>query len=166
MKPKLRTAALLVLTFAIAFATIYSCKKEEPKPRHAPYDLDAVLYNPDKGSSGSGLIKFRQNPDTARIITLTTTVSNLSPDHAYLLQRAVNPITDSTQCSSTAWLTLGMGLQPASIHTDANGNGRADLWRDVTAAARGNQFYIHFQIIDSVTSALALTSPCYTYTVR
>lgn len=156
---------MLTLIFA-SIATIYSCKKEEPKPRHAPYDLDVVLYNPEKGSSASGLIKFRQNPDTARIITLATTVSHLSSDHVYLLQRAVNPITDSTQCSSTAWLTLGKGLQPAGIHTDADGHGQADLWRDVTAAARGTQFYIHFQVVDSLTLTPVLTSPCYTYAVR
>jgi hypothetical protein len=40
------------------------------------------------------------------------------------------------------------------------------LWRDVTAAARGTSFDIHFQIIDATSMEVVLTSDCYQYTVR
>ena len=128
-----------------------------------PYNLNVVMQNDHRGF---GFIKFRQNPDTARIINLDTWVFNLKPNHAYLLQRAVDPFTDSTTCSSTAWLTLGLGLTPKAIHTNKRGFGYAPLWRDVTAAARGSEFYIHFQVIDSLTSEVVLTSDCHQYTVR
>lgn len=83
-----------------------------------------------------------------------------------MLQRAVNPITYNTGCSSIAWLTLGKGLQPQAIETDEHGNGKANLWRDVTATARGTSFHIHFQVIDATNLATVLTSDCFDYTVR
>ncbi len=116
--------------------------------------------------AGAGFIKFRQNPDTARVITLDTWVTKLKPNHSYLLQRAVNPIADPTGCSSTAWLTLGEGLVPKSIVTNAHGDGSAKLWRDITGIARGTAFHIHFQIVDEATLAPVLTSECFDYTVR
>ena len=67
---------------------------------------------------------------------------------------------------STVWLTLGEGLQPKSIRTDKCGNGYAKLWRDVSIVPSGIEFYIHFQVIDSVNSKTVLTSDCYQYTVR
>ena len=66
----------------------------QQKRSHAPYDLDVILYGP--GNNG-GFIKFRQNKDTAKIINLNTWVGNLRPNHPFLLQRAVNLITDTTQ---------------------------------------------------------------------
>jgi len=188
----MKTKPLPVITKGIAFIIILSvinlsCKKdvsdnqpvsdnqklqtENPSPESiiaqadtaiAPYNLNVLLY----GKSSLGFIKFRQKPDTARIINLDKWVFNLKPNHAYLLQRAVNLITDPTQCSSTAWLTLGLGLTPQAIHTNKWGFGYQLLWRDVSSAARGTAFYIHFQIIDSLTSETVLTSDCNTYTVR
>ncbi len=160
-----------LLTAIIALGTLttlfFSCKKDiDIPPADRPYDLDVRLFSTGKDLRTSGFIRFRQDPDTARIIDLNTWVSGLAPNHAYQLQRAVNPITDSTGCSSTAWLTLGLGLTPQSIHTDASGSGNADLWRAVTAIARGTQFHIHFQVIDSLTKAPVLNSDCYNYTVR
>ena len=155
-------------TATIAFifvATFNGCTKDIP-PADKPYDLDVKLSGLGEGFRATGFIKFRQNPDTARIIELDTWVSGLAPNHAYQLQRAVNPITDSTGCSSTAWLTLGLGLVAQSIHTDGGGSGEADLWRDVTTLARGTQFHIHFQVIDSLTKTPVLTSDCFDYTVR
>ena len=160
-----RFAAVLV-GMAVFTAFFVGCKKDVIRPVDQPYDLDVKLFNSGKYSNVSGFIKFRQDPDTARIIDLDTWVSGLSPDHAYQLQRAVNPIADSTGCSSTAWLTLGLGLAPMSIHTDAHGNGHADLWRAVTSIARGAQFHIHFQVVDSLSLAPVLISDCYDYTVR
>lgn len=157
----LRTGTLLLIFFA-------GCRKTAPdtEPFTPPFDINAVLQPPaDNGSGATGYIKFRQDPDTARIISLETWVNALKPRHTYLLQRAVNPITDP-DCSSTAWLTLGKGLVPQAIHTDAGGNGHEDLWRDVTTIARGTQFRIHFQIIDSATQTPVLTSDCEMYEVR
>lgn len=129
----------------------------------SPYNLNVILQGPN---NALGFIKFRQNPDTSRIINLHTWVFNLKPYHTYLLQRAVNVITNPTHCSSTAWLTLGKGLTPQAIHTDKWGFGSESLWRDVSSVARGTEFYIHFQVIDSLTSEAVLSSDCHTYMVR
>jgi len=159
---------LIMLLLALAFT---GCQKSEPGDgANLPpyYNLDVKLY-PENSEThhakGSGAIKFRQDPDTARIITLDTWVNGLAPNHPYLLQRAVNPITDSS-CSSTAWLTLGLGLAPKSIRTDAYGSGHEELFRNITALARGTEFRIHFQIVDSITLVPVLSSDCYQYTVR
>ena len=154
-------------TFVLILLTaLSSCKKNVPPPDDSGYNLNVVLRGDGKVFPlGSGYIEFRQDPDTARIIDLNTWIHSLEPNHSYLLQRAVNPITDP-DCTSTAWLTLGLGLTPQDIQTDEHGNGHADLFRAVTAIARGTQFHIHFQIIDGVTMATVLTSDCYDYTVR
>jgi hypothetical protein len=167
MKTKIIYKALIKTTFALAlFVTFFGCKKYVIPPDATAYDLNVTLRGEGKSAfSSHGFIEFRQDPDTARIIDLNTQVNNLEPNHSYLLQRAVNPITDST-CTSTAWLTLGLGLQPQAIHTDGHGDGNADLWRAVTSVARGTQFHIHFQVVDSTTLAPVLSSDCYNYTVR
>ena len=164
---KKSTTTIFKITALLTFIIfIVGCKKEVIPPKDAQYDLNVFLNGEGKFQfSGSGFIEFRQNPDTDRIVNLNTSVHNLEPNHSYLLQRAVNPITDST-CSSTAWLTLGLGLTPQSIHTDERGNGSAALWRNVSSVARGTQFHIHFQVIDSTTSEPVLGSGCYEYTVR
>lgn len=134
----------------------------EANAANPPFNLEVVL----RGEGNSfGLVNFRQNVDTARIINLDVWVRDLLPNHSYLLQRAVDPIATGN-CLSTAWLTLGKGLAPQAITTDDTGTGRADLWRAVTAIARGTAFYIHFQVIDAESSAVVLTSDCYQYVVR
>jgi hypothetical protein len=156
------------ILFILAFA---SCEKTSPwnDTYTPPYDINVKLEAPGAkaayGHSPIGYISFRQDPDPAKIITLDTWIGNLEPDHDYNLQRAVNPITDPG-CTSIAWLTLGAGLTPESIHTDSKGNGKAALWRDITAVATGTQFRIRFQVTDAVTSATVLTSDCYMYEVR
>ena len=127
-----------------------------------PFNLEVILSG--EGNE-FGLVKFRQDNDTARIITLGTWVHDLEPNHSYLLQRAVDPIINGN-CLSTAWLTLGTGLLPQAITTDATGTGTAELWRDISVIPRGTSFYIHFQVIDAVSLAVVLTSDCYQYTVR
>jgi len=138
------------------------------------FDLNVILrsVNPgedqddDKGERhGIGHIKFRQDGDTPKIITLDVWVHGLEPNHSYQLQRAVDTNLDGN-CTSTTWLTLGKGLTPQSILTDSKGRGQEDLWRDVSSVASGSTFDIHFQVIDEVTSAVVLTSDCYQYTVR
>jgi hypothetical protein len=155
----------IILPVAVFFIAFTSCKKENSCAFNPLYDLDVPLKSAGK-SSGAGFMKFRQNPDTARVITLDTWVTKLLPNHAYVLQRAVNPVTDITGCSSTAWLTLGEGLQPKSILTNSHGNGNANLWRDISSVARGTAFHIHFQVVDAATLSPVLTSDCYDYTVR
>jgi hypothetical protein len=142
------------------------------------YNLDVILRGVNQGEvrgddrgddhregRSSGHIKFRQDEDTPKIITLDTWVRGLEPNHSYQLQRAVDTNLDGN-CTGTAWLTLGKGLTPQSILTDDKGKGQEDLWRDVSSVASGTTFDIHFQVIDEVTSAVVLTSDCYQYTVR
>ena len=145
----------------IAF-TISSCKKSnvEPLPDNH-FNLDVVL----KGTQGSGTIKFRQDSDTAKLITLATEVRGLIPYHEYKLQRAVDTNIDGN-CTGTAWLTLGKGLQTQSIFTDGYGVDTEHLWRSVASLAAGSRFDIHFQIIDAITMDVVLKSDCYQYTVR
>ena len=166
--PKLLTARLALIVFlTIAFI---ACNKTIPKEELGPYNLDVKLLsgetkNFNSKSAGFGFIKFRQDPTVPLTITLDTWVFNLTPNHDYLLQRAVNPITDN-DCTSTAWLTLGKGLVAQPIHTDGFGNGMENLFRNVPASSEGTTFRIHFQIIDAVSLATVLTSDCDQYTVR
>src|ERR1700740_3296687 len=72
-------------------ALLFGCKKglpggEEP---NNDYDFDLILQGGGKAYGSSGLLKFRQNPDTARIADLYTWVHNLRPNNTYLFQRAV-----------------------------------------------------------------------------
>lgn len=154
-----------ILPIALFIVAFSSCKKDDSYSLNPLYDLDVRLQSTGK-NSGAGFIKYRQNPDTARIISLDTWVTKLSPNHSYLLQRAVNPIADITGCSSTSWLTLGEGLNPKSIVTNARGDGNAKLWRDITGIARGTAFHITFRIVDAATLSPVLTSDCFDYTVR
>jgi len=178
MKTKCSNNFLIKMVLAATFfIAAFSCQKDVSKQEkaqpvvddavsaaaHAPYNLN-VLLTASEGSA-YGFVKFHQNPDPAHIIDLNTWVFNLQPNHAYLLQRAVDSLKFGN-CFSTLWLTLGKGLTPQAIHTDAKGNGKEALWRDVSLVTPGTEFYIHFQLIDSLTSAVALTSDCYTYTVR
>ena len=113
-----------------------------------------------------GFIKFRQDRYTAKIIILET-VRNLNrimntcysgPWTQQMLLMAIAQV--------LSWLTLGKGLN-SSIHLNrCHGNGNEQLWRDVTAAARGTSFDIHFRIIDATSMEVVLTSDCYQYTVR
>jgi hypothetical protein len=173
MKTKSTRARRIVFGLGIGLVClVFGCVHNLPFGGTTPvneqplYDLDVILLGITTHSPGSGIIKFRQNPDSPGIVTLDTRVGNLTPNHAFILERAVNPIADTTGCSSTAWLKLGAGLVPMSIHTDGNGFGEAELWRNVSSVAPGTAFHIHFQVIDSVSSAVVLTSDCYNYVVR
>jgi hypothetical protein len=128
------------------------------------FNLEVNLYG--EGNQ-NGHIHFRQDPDPAKIITLDTKILHLLPNHEYLLQRAVNTINVvDGGCTSTSWLTLGLGLTPQSILTDDKGDGQEELWRNVSAAPSGSTFDIHFRIIDAVSLEAVLTSDCYQYMVR
>lgn len=128
-------------------------------PETPNFNLELILRG-----EGFGLVKFRQPNDDALIIHLDTWVRDLAPNTSYLLQRAVD-VTVDDHCTSTAWLTLGKGLQPQSITTDARGTGREELFRSVAAFPVGSEFDIHFRVIHEATSNVVLSSECYQFTI-
>src|SRR5690349_17108678 len=147
-------AALLIAASVSAFA-----QSGEPWGPETPYfNLEVVLRG-----EGFGLIKFRQPNDNDFVVNLDVWLRDLAPNTSYLLQRAVDTNVDDN-CTSTAWLTLGKGLQPQSIVTDANGTGREKLFR-ILPPSPGSEFDIHFRVIDEATSAVVLTSKCYQFTI-
>lgn len=154
---------ILLAGFIMTAFTFTGCKKT---PADDKYNLDVKLYGSGKFPS-LGFIAFRQDIAAPKIITLDTYVQHLQPNHEYLLQRAVDPINVvDGNCTSTAWLTLGLGLTPQSILTDSKGNGHQKLWRDLSSLPSGSDFDIHFQVIDAVSSAVVLSSDCYEYILR
>jgi len=143
--------------------------KSSVKAEVPPFNLEVILRGEGKQF---GHIKFRQDVDAAKIITLETWVRDLEPNHAYLLQRAVDAINVvDGNCTSTNWLTLGKGLNPQPILTDENGTGKELLFRDISALKTGSRFDIHFRVIDAATvndatPTVILNSDCYNYVVR
>ena len=131
-------------------------------PASPHFNLEVILRGEDKRF---GHLKFRQDNDASKLVTLDVWVRDLEPNHKYVLQRAVDTNLDGI-CTSISWLTLGKGLQPQTITTDENGTGREELWRDLSASATGATFDIHFRVLDGASLAVVLTSDCYEYTVR
>ncbi len=138
-------------------AMAHSARPWGPETPH--FNLQVILRG-----EGFGLVKFRQPNDDALIVHLDTWVRDLAPNTSYLLQRAVDVNVDDN-CTSTAWLTLGKGLQPQSITTDAKGTGREELFRSVAAFPVGSEFDIHFRVIPEGSSSVVLTSECYQFTI-
>ena len=131
-------------------------------PETPNFNLEVILRD-ISGGNGFGLVKFRQPNDDEFVVNLDTWVRDLAPSTSYSLQRAVDTTLDKV-CSSTAWLTLGKGLTPQAITTDAKGTGREDLWRSVPATP-GVTFDIHFQVIEDSSGSVVLQSDCYQYTI-
>ena len=169
------TVNLFVLSLSLLLIT--SCQKDDAlkdssissaeisksqTPANPPFNIEVILRS---DGNAFGHIKFRQDNDAAKIISLETWVRDLEPNHEYQLQRAVDLILDGN-CTGTNWLTLGKGLTPQSILTDDKGTGKEDLWRDISSVATGTTFDIHFRIIDKTSGAIVLTSDCYVYKVR
>ena len=153
-----------VAALAIIFA--FAAQAGPPwGPETPPFNIEVILRDVN-GGSGFGHVEFRQPNDTAKIVYLDTWVRDLSPNHDYQLQRAVDTTLDGN-CPriATDWLTLGNGLTPQVITTDDRGTGRADLSRDLGAAPTGKQFDINFRVIDAVSSTPVLESGCYRFTV-
>ncbi len=70
MKPKFIKHSIIKAAFALILcATFFSCKKDFT-PQTGPYNLDVVFHGTDKNFGASGFVKFRQDENTARIITL------------------------------------------------------------------------------------------------
>jgi len=174
-----RQISKAIIIMASATVIIFSCKKENSQnqgtskksqdtelmtsPKQSdPFNLDIDLVGAE---NSDGTIKFRQDPDPEKIITLDVKIHHLQANHEYQLQRAVDQTIDGN-CTGTAWLTLGLGLTPQSIFTNGGGNGKQELWRDVSVAPTGAVFDIHFRIIDAIDGSIVMTSGCYQYTVR
>ena len=128
-------------------------------PETPNFNLEVILRG-----DGFGHVKFRQPNDDKKVVYLDTWLRGLAPNRSYLLQRAVDTTIDDN-CTSSAWLTLGKGAAPQTIDTDDRGTGTAELFRDLSAAATGMTFDIHFRVIDAATSAVVLESACYQFTV-
>lgn len=131
-------------------------------PATPPFNNEIILRDVS-GGNGFGHVKFRQPKDGDLIVYLDTWVRDLAPNASYRLQRAVDTNVND-DCTSTTWLTLGLGTTPQAIVTDDRGTGRAALWRTLTLSNLGTTFDIHFRVIDA-TSAVVLESACYQFVV-
>jgi hypothetical protein len=131
-------------------------------PATPPFN-DEIILRDATGAGGFGHVKFRQPKDGDVIIYLDTWVRDLAPNASYWLQRAVDTNVDDN-CTSTTWLTLGLGTTPQAIVTDDRGTGRAALWRALAVSNIGTTFDIHFRVIDAA-GAMVLESACYQYVV-
>jgi hypothetical protein len=131
-------------------------------PATPPFNLEAIL-RPVASGSGFGVLKFRQPKDDELIVHLDVSVRDLQPNTSYSLERAVD--SPDGQCTSTAWLTLGQGLQPQAIVTDASGSGGASLFRDLGAVGVGPHFDIYFRVVETATGTPVLQSGCYDFVV-
>jgi hypothetical protein len=134
-------------------------------PEDPHFNLEVILRSPD--GRAFGLVKFRQPNDAALIINLDTWVRGLAPNTSYALQREVDLSPADGICTGeSGWLTLGKGLTPQAITTDADGTGRESLFRSVAAFPVGQEFDIHFRVVDDGTkSVVALASGCYRFTI-
>ena len=131
-------------------------------PATPPFNNEIILRDVT-GAGGFGHVKFRQPKDGDVIVHLDTWVRDLAPNASYRLQRAVDTNVND-DCTSTTWLTLGLGTTPQAIVTDDQGTGRAPLWRTLPASLLGTEFDIHFRVIDAAGS-MVLESACYQFVV-
>jgi hypothetical protein len=152
-------ASIAVLAVAISAPTGRVVAAESP-----PFNLEVILRDV-AGGDGFGHVKFRQPVDPIQIVYLDTWVRDLSPNHSYSLQRAVDTNLDG-DCTSSAWLTLGKGPDKQDITTGDRGTGREALWRSLAMIPAGRSFDIHFQVMDASTLDPVLRSGCYRFTVR
>jgi hypothetical protein len=129
------------------------------------FNLEIILRSPT-GDPAFGHVKFRQPKDDLLIIELGTWVRDLAPSSSFVLQRAVDSNLDGV-CTSAGWLTLGKGLVPQALNTDASGTAREELSRNVSAFPVGAKFDIHFRVVDAATqSVVVLASDCYQFTIN
>ncbi len=162
MRPLALVAATVAVLAAGAFA-VAATAGPPWGPETPNFNLQVIL-RPADGGSGFGHVKFRQPNDADKVIRLDTWVRDLTPDHNYLLQRAVDTNVDDN-CTSSMWLTLGQGTTPQAISTDDRGTGSEALYRNLAAVPVGTTFDIHFRVIDAGTLAPVLESACYQFTV-
>lgn len=128
-------------------------------PERDGFNLEIILRG-----DGFGHVKFRQHNDEPFKVYLDTWVRGLSPNTAYRLQRAVDPIIDGECANTSGWLTLGKGTTPQTIVTDDKGTAKEELFR-IVSMTPGAVFDINFRVIDA-SGAVVLMSDCYTFTIR
>ena len=131
-------------------------------PATPPFNNEIILRDVT-GGGAFGHVKFRQPKDDDVIVDLDTWVRDLAPNASYRLQRAVDTNVND-DCTSTTWLTLGLGTTPQAIVTDDQGTGRAALWRTLAVSNIGTTFDIHFRVIDAA-GTMVLESACYQFVV-
>jgi hypothetical protein len=163
-----RTKAVLMAVFcSLGLSAVLGSTGASAGPPWGPetpnFNLEIILRSVD-GGSGFGHVKFRQPNDAEKVVYLDTWVRDLTPNHSYLLQRAVDTTLDGN-CTSAAWLTLGKGLTAQAITTDSTGRATEELFRNLAALPTGTRFDIHFRVIDTAGSAVVLESGCYEFTV-
>jgi hypothetical protein len=158
-----RSLTLVAMTVAVLVAALFT-SGAKAGPETPPFNLQVILRDVS-GGKGFGHVEFRQRNDGSKIVFLDTWLRGLAPDRSYLLQRAVDTVVDG-DCTGTAWLTLGKGVDPGPITTNDRGTGREDLYRSFAMLPTGSQFDIHFRVIDAITLAPVLQSGCYRFTVR
>jgi hypothetical protein len=161
----MRLIKLFVLLAALTVVGAAAADDDSDRGRDRGRNLDVVLAPPADGPAEAfGKVDFRQPRDEQKIVYLDVSVRHLLPDRSYYLERAVDTPVDGV-CTGTNWLTLGKGLDPEAIATNAHGTGRAALFRDLTAVPTGTELDIRFRVIDAVTSGVVLQSRCYQFTV-
>jgi lysophospholipase L1-like esterase len=149
------------IAHAFAAAAAAAAAAQADPGRNLDAALGPVAGGPEKAS---GVVGFRQPKDGDKLVYLHVSVGDLLPSHSYSFQMATDVSVDGT-CTGTNWLTLGKGLAPQVITTDARGTGGAVLSRDLSAVPTGTQFDIQFRVIDAATSAVVLQSACHRFTV-
>ena len=165
MRPLTFLAATIAVLVAGALAVTARADPTGPSwgPETPNFNLEVILRPVASGGSGFGHVKFRQPNDAAQVVYLDTWVRDLTPNHSYLLQRAVDTNVDGN-CTSSMWLTLGQGTTPQTISTDDRGTGSAALYRNLPAPV-GTTFDIHFRVVDAGTLAPVLESACYQFRI-
>jgi hypothetical protein len=175
------TRAVLVLAGATAFAI--GCTGDRataPGPKgivagpvasadalRPNFNLEMILLPPGATNAGDafGHVKFRQNNDDALIFDLEVWVRGLQPNTHYRLQRAVDTAINDN-CSSTAWLTLGLGPVAQDIVTDERGTATQPVFRASTVPA-GTAFDLRTRVVTATTvPTVVLESACYQFFVR
>jgi hypothetical protein len=164
---RLRSSVVVTAMVTALVATVWAFPSRAAAgppwgPETPPFNLQVILRDVT-GGSGFGLVTFRQPNDAEQVVYLDTWVRDLTPNHDYLLQRAVDAALDGT-CTGSAWLTLGKGLDPQAITTDDQGWAREALFRALPVPP-GSTSDIHFRVVDATTMAPVLASDCYRFSV-
>jgi lysophospholipase L1-like esterase len=146
---------------AFAGAAAAAAAAQADPGRNLDATLGPVAGGPEKAS---GTVAFRQPKDGDKLVYLHVSVRDVLPNHSYSFQRATDTSVDAT-CTGTNWLTLGKGLAPQTITTDAAGAGEAVFTRDLAAVPIDTRLDIQFHLIDAATSAVVLESACHQFTV-
>jgi hypothetical protein len=131
------------------------------------FNLQMILRPPGATNAGDafGHVEFRQNNDDALIFDLEVWVRGLQPNTHYRFQRAVETVVND-DCTSTAWLTIGLGTVAQDIVTDERGTATQVLFRASTVP-RGTAFDLHTRVVTATTvPTVVLESECYQFFVR